>query len=94
MRCSRRSPTRTGVGCSTCSTSGLEPSIVTFEIESYRDIVRLTVIHTRLRDADELRAIGEGWPTVFANLKTLLETGDVLPQAPWEFHVPSEQRSA
>ena len=31
-------------------------------------------------------AVGEGWPTVFANLKTLLETGDVLPTAPWEFH--------
>jgi uncharacterized protein YndB with AHSA1/START domain len=68
-----------------------EPSIVTFEIESYRDIVRLTVIHTRLRDADELRAIGEGWPTVLANLKTLLETGDVLPQAPWEFQ--AEERA-
>lgn len=69
-----------------------EPSIVTFHIESYRDIVKLTVIHTRLRSTDELRAIGEGWPTVFANLKTLLETGDVLPQAPWEFH--AEERAA
>jgi hypothetical protein len=23
---------------------------------------------------------------VFANLKSLLETGEVLPQAPWEMH--------
>lgn len=69
-----------------------EPSVVAFEIESDRAIVRLTVIHGRLRTEDELRAIGEGWPTVLANLKTLLETGDVLPQAPWEFH--AEDRTA
>lgn len=69
-----------------------EPSIVVFEIESYHDIVKLTVIHSRLRTEDELRAIGQGWPTVLANLKTLLETGDVLPQAPWEFH--AEDRTA
>jgi uncharacterized protein YndB with AHSA1/START domain len=69
-----------------------EPSVVTFVIESYRDIVKLTVTHTQLRTMDERDTIGEGWPTVFANLKTLLETGDVLPQAPWEFY--SEQRAA
>ncbi|MGX7677952.1 ArsR/SmtB family transcription factor [Jatrophihabitans sp. DSM 45814] len=69
-----------------------EPSLVTFEIESYRDIVKLTVTHRRLRTDDELRAISEGWPTVLANLKTLLETGDVLPQAPWEFH--ADERAA
>lgn len=63
-----------------------EPSVVTFEIESYRDIVKLTVTQTQLRNLDDFRAIGQGWPTVLANLKTLLETGDVLPQAPWEFH--------
>lgn len=66
--------------------TAFEPSLVTFEIERYRDIVRLTVVHSQLRTADELRVIGEGWPAVFANLKTLLETGNVLPQAPWEFH--------
>lgn len=63
-----------------------EPSLVTFEIEAHQDIVKLTVIHSRLRTEDEREAIGQGWPSVFANLKTLLETGDVLPQAPWEFH--------
>ena len=31
-------------------------------------------------------AISGGWPAVVANLKSLLETGDVLPQAPWEMH--------
>jgi uncharacterized protein YndB with AHSA1/START domain/DNA-binding transcriptional ArsR family regulator len=63
-----------------------ELSLVAFEIDSHRDLVRLTVTHTRLPSADDLRAVGEGWPTVLSNLKTLLETGDVLPQAPWEFH--------
>ena len=61
-------------------------SLVTFEIESHRDIVKLTVTQSRLRTVVDLQAISQGWPSVLANLKTLLETGDVLPQAPWEFH--------
>jgi uncharacterized protein YndB with AHSA1/START domain/DNA-binding transcriptional ArsR family regulator len=69
-----------------------EPSVVTFEIESYRDIVKLTLTHAQLKSADELHAISQGWPSVLANLKTLLETGDVLPQAPWEFH--ADERAA
>jgi hypothetical protein len=31
-----------------------------------------------------LNGISQGWPAVLANLKSLLETGEVLPQAPWE----------
>jgi uncharacterized protein YndB with AHSA1/START domain/DNA-binding transcriptional ArsR family regulator len=69
-----------------------EPSLVTFDIEGSRDIVKLTVTHSRLRTEDDRAAIGQGWPAVFANLKTLLETGEVLPQAPWEFH--AEERAA
>lgn len=69
-----------------------EQSLVTFEIASHRDIVKLTVTQSRLRTLDDLRAISEGWPSVLANLKTLLETGEVLPQAPWEFH--AEARAA
>lgn len=69
-----------------------EPSIVTFDIESHGDIVKLTLTQARLQSIEELRAIGQGWPAVLANLKTLLETGDVLPQAPWEFH--AEERTA
>jgi DNA-binding transcriptional ArsR family regulator/uncharacterized protein YndB with AHSA1/START domain len=69
-----------------------EQSLVTFEIESHRDIVKLTVTQTRLLTMDDFHAISDGWPSVLANLKTLLETGDVLPQAPWEFH--AEARAA
>ena len=61
-------------------------SVVTFDIEPFHDIVRLTVTHENLPDEAALRAISAGWPAVFANLKSLLETGHVLPQAPWEMH--------
>ncbi|MGH4023710.1 MAG: ArsR/SmtB family transcription factor [Pseudonocardiaceae bacterium] len=61
-------------------------STVTFEIEPYHDIVRLTVTHENLPDQDAYRDVSAGWPAVLANLKSLLETGHVLPQAPWEMH--------
>jgi uncharacterized protein YndB with AHSA1/START domain/DNA-binding transcriptional ArsR family regulator len=62
------------------------PTVVTFDIEPYHEIVRLTVTHENLASQDALDAISVGWPAVFANLKSLLETGHVLPQAPWEMH--------
>jgi amino acid efflux transporter len=37
-------------------------------------------------DEDAFRAASAGWPAVLANLKSLLETGHVLPQPPWEMH--------
>jgi len=61
------------------------PSRVTFTIESHQEIVRLTVRHEDLPTAADLEAISGGWPAVMANLKSLLETGEVLPQAPWEW---------
>ena len=61
-----------------------EPSVVTFLVEPHQDIVRLTVTHENLANQDMLNGISRGWPAVLANLKSLLETGDVLPQAPWE----------
>ncbi|MEW2504139.1 ArsR/SmtB family transcription factor [Amycolatopsis sp. CA-161197] len=60
-----------------------EPSRVTFDIEQYEAIVRLTVTHEDLPDEQARRDIGRGWPSVFANLKSLLETGHVMPNAPW-----------
>jgi uncharacterized protein YndB with AHSA1/START domain len=61
-----------------------EPSVVTFLIETHQDIVRLTVTHQDLPNREMLNGISHGWPAVLANLKSLLETGEVLPQAPWE----------
>jgi uncharacterized protein YndB with AHSA1/START domain/DNA-binding transcriptional ArsR family regulator len=63
-----------------------EPSVVTFLVEPHQDIVRLTVTHEKLPNQEMLTGISNGWPAVLANLKSLLETGEVLPQAPWEMH--------
>ena len=68
------------------------PSRVTFQIEPYLQIVRVTVLHENLADQDALSAVSAGWPGVLANLKSLLETGHALPQAPWHMH--AELRSA
>ncbi len=65
------------------------PTRVTFDIEPYHEIVRLTVTHENLADAAALEAVSAGWPAVCANLKSLLETGHVLPRAPWEMHAAS-----
>jgi uncharacterized protein YndB with AHSA1/START domain/DNA-binding transcriptional ArsR family regulator len=68
------------------------PATVTFDIEPYHEIVRLTVTHVNLPDDEALTAVSAGWPAVCANLKSLLETGHVLPRAPWEMH--AELRAA
>ncbi|MBV6699079.1 SRPBCC family protein [Kitasatospora aureofaciens] len=58
------------------------PSRVTFEIQGWRDLTRLTVTHDNLGEAE--RADSEqGWSAVLSNLKTYLETGHPLPQQPW-----------
>ena len=63
-----------------------QPSQVTFTIEPHHDIVRLTVRHDGIPSEADLDAVSAGWPAVLANLKSLLETGEALPQAPWEMH--------
>ena len=68
------------------------PTKVTFAIEPYHEIVRLTVTHENLADDAAIEAVSVGWPAVCANLKSLLETGHVLPRAPWEMH--TEMRTA
>ena len=67
-------------------------SRVTFTIERYQDIVRLTVLHQDIASEADRSTAAAGWPAVMANLKSLLETGEVLPQAPWEMH--AELRAA
>jgi uncharacterized protein YndB with AHSA1/START domain/DNA-binding transcriptional ArsR family regulator len=68
------------------------PSRVTFDIEPYGDIVRLTVSHDNLADEAEREDAAAGWAAVLSNLKSLLETGHVLPRPPWEMH--TELRAA
>ena len=62
------------------------PSVVRFDIEPHHEIVRLTVTHDDLPDESNYEAAAAGWAAVMSNLKSLLETGHVLPQAPWEMH--------
>jgi uncharacterized protein YndB with AHSA1/START domain/DNA-binding transcriptional ArsR family regulator len=57
---------------------------VTFTIEPFGEIVRLTVTHEDLANNEEQEMATSGWSAVIANLKSLLETGHVLPQRPWE----------
>ena len=56
-------------------------SKVTFEIEQLdAEQVKLTVLHDDLEPGGMTASmISGGWPRVVANLKTLLETGDTLP---------------
>jgi uncharacterized protein YndB with AHSA1/START domain len=63
-----------------------DPSTVTFDIEPYRDIVRLTVTHEKLSRRSDYDAIALGWPAVLANLKSLIESGRTMAQPPWEMH--------
>jgi uncharacterized protein YndB with AHSA1/START domain len=56
-------------------------SRVTFEIEPFKGVVRLTVVHDRLETGSEmLKGITEGWPKVLSSLKSLLEVGQALPK--------------
>jgi uncharacterized protein YndB with AHSA1/START domain len=63
---------------------GEPPSQVSFDIEPYGEIVRLTVTHEQLPSEADRQEAASGWAAVMANLKSLLETGHVLPHAPWE----------
>jgi len=54
-------------------------SSVTFEIEPTGELVKLTVTHGGFDlGSTILPGISEGWPTILASLKTLLETGAPL----------------
>lgn len=49
---------------------------VTYDVEPFVDVVRLTVTHEDLEsDSPMLHGISQGWPLVLSSLKTLLETG-------------------
>jgi len=51
-------------------------SRVTFEIEEYENMVRLTVTHDELEaDSGMANGIKKGWPVVLSSLKSFLETG-------------------
>lgn len=54
-------------------------SRVTFEIEPYEEMVRLTVSHDDLVVGSGMaNGVTKGWPIVLSSLKSLLETGQGL----------------
>ena len=54
-------------------------SRVTFEIEEYAEMVRLTVTHDELEAGSGMaKGISNGWPVVLSSLKSFLETGRAI----------------
>ncbi len=52
-------------------------SRVTFDVEPYGEMVRLTVTHDELEAGSGMdKSIRRGWPIVLSSLKSLLETGE------------------
>ncbi|GAB2607554.1 metalloregulator ArsR/SmtB family transcription factor [Streptomyces capparidis] len=55
-------------------------SKVTFEIEPLGETVKLTVVHDGFPPGSTVREmVQHGWPALVSGLKTLLETGETLP---------------
>ncbi|UCM88184.1 ArsR/SmtB family transcription factor [Streptomyces marincola] len=71
-----------GVDAETYAALAAEPrSKVAFEIEPLGGTVRLTVVHDGFVPGSTLRGmVKHGWPAIVSGLKTLLETGDTLPE--------------
>ncbi|MET3577216.1 uncharacterized protein YndB with AHSA1/START domain [Mesorhizobium robiniae] len=54
-------------------------SRVTFELEAYEAMVRLTVTHDELEAGSGMaNGIKKGWPVVLSSLKSFLETGQAI----------------
>lgn len=71
----------------------LGPTLVTYEIESVGEVVRLTLLQSHDRPlSDDILAGGRlGWPAILSGLKSLLETGTapVIPIGPPPPHTGS-----
>ncbi|RSN21821.1 ArsR family transcriptional regulator [Amycolatopsis sp. WAC 04169] len=56
-------------------------SKVTFDLEPVGDTVKLTVVHDGFdRGSTALEMVKGGWPSILSSLKSLLETGEPLPE--------------
>jgi uncharacterized protein YndB with AHSA1/START domain len=59
-------------------------SLCTIELEPTGTAVKLSLTHTIEREPSKLiEAVSGGWPKVISNLKSLLETGSIVLQAPY-----------
>ena len=51
----------------------------TIELEPVSDAVKLTITHSMDRAESKLiQAVSGGWPRILSNLKSLLETGEIV----------------
>src|SRR4051812_40481821 len=58
-------------------------SKVTFELEPFGELVKLTVVHDGFEPGSVMASmVSSGWPRILSSLKTLLETGETLPDSP------------
>ena len=54
-------------------------TLCTIELEPKGNAVKLTVTHTMDREGSRfIQAVGNGWPQILSNLKSLLETGSIV----------------
>ena len=54
----------------------------TIELESAGDAVKLTIAHEMERaESKFIQAVSGGWPLILSNLKSLLETGEIVVKA-------------
>jgi len=68
-----------------------KPSRVTWEITPLGEVCRLTLLHQDLYGAPRTRDItATGWPPLVSALKTLLETGEELPEVRDDRPLPEE----
>jgi uncharacterized protein YndB with AHSA1/START domain len=55
------------------------PALCTYELEPIEDAVKLTITHGMERAESKLiKAVSGGWPRILSNLKSLLETGEIV----------------
>jgi uncharacterized protein YndB with AHSA1/START domain len=60
-------------------------SLCTMELEPSGTAVKLSITHTIEREPSKLiAAVSGGWPKIISNLKSLLETGSAVLQAPYQ----------
>ncbi len=56
-------------------------SRLSYELEPQGELVKLTVLHQMDRAGSKLiGAVSNGWPMILSSLKSLLETGEPLPE--------------
>jgi uncharacterized protein YndB with AHSA1/START domain len=54
-------------------------ALCVIELEPVSDVVKLTITHTMDRPESKLiKAVSGGWPRILSNLKSLLETGQII----------------